>query len=144
MIFLVSFFWFIRTAKALLFWVYLWQLKDYHLGRFIDHFRTAKGKQIFLNPLFLGKLVLFATLLGYPQTVFLLLGVYILEGMLAFKALFEKRLLQPVWTAKTVFLVLLGFTVEVVFLGVVVSAFDAWYSQLLLGFDILAPKIFSF
>src|SRR3990167_262617 len=98
LIILLSIAWFIRTTKALLFWVYLWQLKDYHLGRFVDHFKTAKGKQIFSNPLFLGKLVLFATLFWYPQTALLLLGVYVLEGMLAFRALFQRIFLQPVWT----------------------------------------------
>ncbi|MDO8474562.1 MAG: Mur ligase family protein [bacterium] len=143
MIFLFSFFWFIRTTKALLFWIYLWQLKDYHLGRFIDHFRTAKGKQIFLNPLFLGKLVLFTMLFWYPQVALLLLGIYILEGALTFKALLQKRLLKPVWTAKTGLLVLLGLGIEIVFLGVVTSSFGIWYLQLLLGFDIIAPKIFS-
>ncbi len=143
MIFLVGFLWFIRTAKALLFWVYLWQLKDYHLGRFIDHFRTAKGKQIFLNPLFLGKLALFATLFWYPQAVLLLLGVYILEGTLVFKALSQKKLLQPVWTAKTGLLVLLGIGAEMVFLALVVAS-GVKYVQLLLGFDIIAPAVFSF
>ncbi|MDP2637417.1 MAG: hypothetical protein Q8P03_02285, partial [bacterium] len=68
--------WAIRTVKAVLFWLYLWQLKEYHVGRFIDHFRTAKGKQIFLNPLFLGKIVLFGALFFSTQFVFLLFIVY--------------------------------------------------------------------
>lgn len=142
MIFLLSFFWFIRTTKALLFWVYLWQLKDYHLGRFVDHFRTAKGRQIFSNPLFLGKFVLFAVLFWYSQTILLLLGVYILEGMLMCKALLQRRLLQPVWTAKTGLLVLLGIGVEMVFFTLVVT-FGVRGAQLLLGFDIMAPAAFS-
>ncbi len=140
---LLSFFWYLRTARALLFTLYLWQLKDYHLGRFVDHFRTAKGKQIFLNPLFLGKLVLFAALFLYPQAVFFLLGLYILELALVFKTLLQRRLLQPVWTAKTGLLVFLGLGAQALFLGVVLSSFYTWYSHLLLGFDILAPKIFS-
>lgn len=40
---------FLGTAKQILFWIYLWQLKDYHIGRFLDHFRTAKGKRIIFS-----------------------------------------------------------------------------------------------
>src|SRR3989344_4192478 len=50
--------WFLRTFRALLFWIYLWQLKDYHWGRFLDHFRTDKGKKLFLAPLPILKIVL--------------------------------------------------------------------------------------
>jgi UDP-N-acetylmuramoyl-tripeptide--D-alanyl-D-alanine ligase len=49
--------WLIRENKAILFWLYLWQLKEYHWGRFFDHFSTAKGKRIFLNPIFIAKAV---------------------------------------------------------------------------------------
>ena len=45
----ISIFWSIVFAKKLLFWVYLWQLKEYHIGRFRDHFRTYKGKVLVLN-----------------------------------------------------------------------------------------------
>ena len=37
-------FWLIRTIKNTFFFLYLWQLKEYHLGRFISHFDTEKGK----------------------------------------------------------------------------------------------------
>ncbi|MBU4299566.1 hypothetical protein KJ636_06045 [Patescibacteria group bacterium] len=58
-LFLLSFFWFIRETKAILFWLYLWQLKEYHIGRFIDHFRTAKGKSLLINKLILLKIIIF-------------------------------------------------------------------------------------
>jgi len=48
MFFLLSILWFIRETKAILFWLYFWQLKEYHIGRFLDHFRTEKGRRLFL------------------------------------------------------------------------------------------------
>ncbi len=45
----ISITWATGTIKLVLFWIYLWQLKDYHIGRFIDHFRTAKGKRIIFS-----------------------------------------------------------------------------------------------
>ncbi len=56
---LISLSWFFRQTKAILFWLYLWQLKEYHIGRFIDHFRTEKGKKLFFNSLFILKIILF-------------------------------------------------------------------------------------
>lgn len=52
--------WFVRVNRQVMFWLYLWQLKEYHWGRFIDHFRTAKGMQIFMNGLFAVKVILLA------------------------------------------------------------------------------------
>ena len=48
MYFLLSFFWFIKSTKLVLFYVYLWQLKEYQVKRFLDHFRTEKGKRLIL------------------------------------------------------------------------------------------------
>ena len=58
MFFLLSTLWFIRETKAVLFYLYLWQLKEYHIGRFLDHFRTTKGKQLLFNKLIFFKLFL--------------------------------------------------------------------------------------
>jgi UDP-N-acetylmuramoyl-tripeptide--D-alanyl-D-alanine ligase len=39
---LISILWFLVFTKLLIFWVWLWQLKEYHLGRFKAHFETQK------------------------------------------------------------------------------------------------------
>ena len=39
-------FWFIVFIKQLLFWLWLWQLKEYHLGRFFAHFEAQKVRKI--------------------------------------------------------------------------------------------------
>ena len=38
--------WFLILTKTLFFWVWLWQLKEYHLGRFRAHFETQKTKKL--------------------------------------------------------------------------------------------------
>ena len=38
--------WFLVFTKLLLFWLWLWQLKEYHLGRFFAHFEAQKFKKI--------------------------------------------------------------------------------------------------
>ncbi len=74
LIILISFLWLAGTVKSILFWLYLWQLKDYHIGRFIDHFQTAKGKRIIFlyvtqfmfwrmkKPVFTAKMILLCIL----------------------------------------------------------------------------------
>ena len=62
MIALLTILWSIVIIKAIFFWLYLWQLKEYHLKRFIDHFRTEKGKRIIFNPLQLFKIALLPAL----------------------------------------------------------------------------------
>ena len=40
---------FLVFAKLLIFWVWLWQLKEYHWGRFKAHFETQKIKKLFFS-----------------------------------------------------------------------------------------------
>jgi len=144
MFYILSFLWFIRTTKSILFWLYLWQLKEYHIGRFIDHFRTEKGKRIFINYFQFLKIFLilgpfFFPLVFPPIIIFL----YFAESVIFFKNLFQKRLLKPVLTKKITFLILSGLFFEVFFI------FTSWFRPLpnfvllLLVFDILTPAITS-
>src|SRR3989344_4522781 len=63
---IIIFLWLVRTIKAVLFWIYLWQLKEYHIGRFVDHFRTHKGKKLIFNFLLGIKIVLFPLIFIKP------------------------------------------------------------------------------
>ena len=56
--YLISLLWLIIFTKKLFFWVYLWQLKEYHVSRFIDHFQTHKGKKLILNYLLSVKILI--------------------------------------------------------------------------------------
>ena len=142
----LSFLWFIRTTKHILFWIYLWQLKEYHIGRFIDHFRTAKGKQLILNKLNLIKIILLLTFPAVPLLLFFVTSVlYIFEFFKALIDFLRRQLKRPVLTKKTTFLILIGILVEILvlltlFLNVNnIVNFVFW----LLLFDVLTPLIAS-
>ena len=95
-------FWAIKEVKSILFWVYLWQLKEYHRKRFIDHFRTHKGKSIFLNWQ-TGIKIIFLYLLFFIKSIFLVYAVlflYLLEGLKVFVDIYKKRLKKPIFTFK--------------------------------------------
>ena len=135
--------WFIRTAKAILFWLYLWQLKEYHIGRFIDHFRTAKGKELLFSPLLLGKILLFFGLLWYPALIWAFFLLYGAESANAARGFFRKKLLRPVFTLKTIVLTAAGLFVQVLFLIFTFVFFQKTFFQFLLAGDIFIPFFVS-
>jgi len=161
---LLSFFWFVRETKSILFWLYLWQLKEYHIGRFLDHFRTSKGKELLFNKIlflkiFLVFLFLFLAFLpAFPQgippgrldtfidillifSISALLILYFFESVKAFKDFFQRKLKKPIWTKKTVFLTLIALMVELLLFSAVISGrLDI---GALLVFDIFTPLIVS-
>lgn len=140
MLFLLSILWLIRETKAILFYLYLWQLKEYHIGRFLDHFRTEKGKQlifnkllifnIFLIPIFLcgfslfsfkvlpppvfsqNLIFIFKLFVGIP---FLVLILYIFEAVHVSFGFFQRKLKKPVWTLKTILLISVAVILEILF-----------------------------
>ena len=145
MIYILTFFWFTRTVKNILFWVYLWQLKEYHIGRFLAHFRTDKGKRVLFNKRFFLRFFSIITLgfcwylfipffSAYPFSIsflrnfsdFLLyliallvfgnLALYFLEFVKMVKDFFHKEMKAPVLTKKTVILLSGIFFVQTFFL----------------------------
>lgn len=135
--------WLVRTLKYVLFWLYLWQLKEYHIGRFVDHFRTYKGKKLIFSWLLLFKIVLltlffsFAELLNYLCPALFL--VYLFESIIFFRQIYSKSFKKPVKTIKSLFLG--GISVLIVLL------FTIWSQNKNLGwlliFDLLIPIIIS-
>jgi UDP-N-acetylmuramoyl-tripeptide--D-alanyl-D-alanine ligase len=155
MFFLLSLFWFIREIKSTLFWLYLWQLKEYHIGRFIDHFRTEKGKKIFFNPYFLLKIILFFTFFQFllesvptcPKNIsnlflsYLLITLYFFELAKGFFDFFKKKLKTPNFTKKIIFLIFIIFIFQIFYFFSVFQ--KELFSFYLLIFDILTPAIVS-
>ena len=130
----------------MLFWLYLWQLKEYHTGRFFDHFRTEKGKRIFTNPFFAIKVILIPGFFILPVFVFFcLIFIYIFEVIKALFDVLRKKIKRPVFTSKTLLLTFLALLIEVLFIfflklyigNILTVAF------LFLLFDVLAPVILS-
>ncbi|MEK7061722.1 MAG: UDP-N-acetylmuramoyl-tripeptide--D-alanyl-D-alanine ligase [Patescibacteria group bacterium] len=144
MFLILSVLWFIRTLKYIFFWLYLWQLKEYHIGRFLDHFKTQKGHKLALNSLQNFKILL-AILFLLDNIIFIwvLLLVYFVESFLFFKAIFNRKALKPKLTKKTVFLILFSFLVVVLFPIVlyILGQSIVQFSLYLLFFDILTPLI---
>lgn len=139
--------WFIVITKKLFFWTYLWQLKEYHIGRLLDHFYTHKGKKIFLNYLNLAKIICVPGLIFFSSVfVNILCLVFLIETYLAIFRFFKKSLCLPVLTKKTIIILVFGISLvifvfwrqrELVFL-------DPQRSFLiLLLFDLFAPFLFS-
>ena len=146
---ILSIFWFIGTLKFVLFWLYLWQLKEYHIGRFKDHFNTYKGKKIFLNWLFAFKLLIFLLLLIsynlFFVAFFALFLIYILQSAFFIISILTRRLKSPVITSKTLLLTITSFIVFVglFFLAYINTSTDFWFLFSILAIDILTPLIVS-
>jgi len=153
----LSFLWFIRETKAILFWLYLWQLKEYRFDRFFDYFRTYQGKKLFFNFFFIFKIILFLWALFlafYPKLlalqlyvfwIVILAVIYFFEGAKTVLDFFQKKLKKPVLTQKGKTLILVSLIIEFLFLFILFQKIELfyWFSFSLLSFDILTPFVVS-
>jgi len=165
-IFFFIFIWLVAASKNILFWIYLWQLKEYHIGRFIAHFQVEKGRKLLFNRLLLFKILLAFVFLfifafawmSWDQKYYSLLAlvalklvvlsavVYFLESAWAVKNYFQKKLKSPVLTLKTGFLIFAGMSLEFAFAYFLLIEFSAVYPILVFGlllFDVFIPLIIS-
>ncbi len=152
--YLIALLWLVIFTKKLSFWVYLWQLKEYHIGRFIDHFQTYKGKKLIFNYLLLVKILL---LLGIIFTarrglkefkfdlVYFTAFVFLVESLYIFRAFLRKTLKKPVLTQKIAVILSTGFSFEIllVFTLFLLDFRLTKFTAALLLVDILAPVGFS-
>jgi len=155
----LAIFWFIRTTKFVLFYLYLWQLKEYHLGRFLDHFRTEKGRRLLWNPVDLLKIIFLIYFFAFPfffsSSLYLfsiysllpsaILILYFTESIKAIRDIFQKKLKLPTLTKKTVFLALSLFLSEVLFLFILFN-FERdldFFAFWLLTADVFTPLLTS-
>lgn len=147
MFFLLSFLWFIRSTKAILFYLYLWQLKEYHIGRFLDQFGTYKGKRLVLNALNIFKIVLLLIFPFEPLLLpFALFFIYLLEFFKTTLDFLKRQIKKPVFTKKAVFLILVSLVLEFSFIFVLflyVRKDVIWLAFWLFLFDVLTPIIVS-
>ncbi|PIV12756.1 MAG: hypothetical protein COS47_00830 [Candidatus Nealsonbacteria bacterium CG03_land_8_20_14_0_80_36_12] len=142
--FLFLFLWLAIISKKLSFWIWLWQLKEYHLGRFLAHFQTAKGKELIINQLLTVKLFLILGLFFYFPIFFpILILVYFLETLFTFRHLLKRTFKFPVFTKKALFLLFFGFCLIVLIFGSFWKKPLSEFTIFLLISDILALGIFS-
>ena len=162
MFYILGFLWLIRITKAILFWLYLWQLKEYRVRRFFAHFQTTKGKQLLFNKIIFLKIIFLLVFFGLKSniaiepgfldtiidfilvsSVFILLAIYFFEAMKAIMDYFSGRLIKPIFTRKMQFLVFALLSFVIGFLVFVIFFFQIPLVALLI-FDILMPIIVSF
>ncbi|MDD2913539.1 MAG: UDP-N-acetylmuramoyl-tripeptide--D-alanyl-D-alanine ligase [Candidatus Paceibacterota bacterium] len=146
--YLIGFLWFFRAAKTFAFYVYLWQIKEYHLGRFRAHFETKEGKKLIFNRFILIKvfLLLFFFIsfirIFFYLFVFLLFLLYIIEFLKLSRDAFKKSLKLPIFTLKASFL--FGFLLLIQTLFFIFAFSKGSFLFYLLLFDVVSPLIASF
>ncbi|MDD5639714.1 MAG: UDP-N-acetylmuramoyl-tripeptide--D-alanyl-D-alanine ligase [Candidatus Pacebacteria bacterium] len=168
----IFFFWSIRQSKANFFWLYLWQLKNYHTSRFLAHFDTKAGKSIF-GIIFFIKLffclsslsfILCAyiyefsydkiTIIAQPIWLFVFMSIVliVIEGIYSIRSFLLKRVKKAEPTKKIIFLTFIVFALSILFLiitgknflGNTIGITDFLYLICLLYlFDLLTPIIVS-
>ena len=86
--------------------LFLWQIKEYRLDRFLVHLKTWQGKRLLFGKIQVAKwLLLFSLPLFYQNQSFffwLVLGIFFIEGVLAIRYFFTLGWKLPVFTLKTV------------------------------------------
>lgn len=102
--------WGARQLRTGLFWLYLWQTKEYHAGRMRAHLAdTRQGRRLIISFLPAAKLLLTGLIfLAVANAQALLLAsvlaatvaLYLAEGGRALVALARQQVLVPVWTLK--------------------------------------------
>src|SRR4030043_470726 len=139
---IISILWFIRTSKVVLFYLYLWQIKEYHIKRLLSHFRTAKGASLVFNLLNIIKIFLLSSLM---LLFYLLPVIYLSESLKTFLDFYKKRLKSPVITKKTTILIALTFFLEILFVIILFLVIDfiVWFPVYFLIADLLTPLIVS-
>jgi len=146
---IILIFWLITVSRNILFWVYLWQLKEYRRDRMRAHFELASARQVFSGKFHIGKLALLlsATLvpfIGLWQFLFqIVTGVlFVALGARSAYSVFQGKIGGPVLTKKA----LLIFGVAATFI-IVLGAFaylllpSVYFFVSILALDILTPVV---
>lgn len=106
--FLILLLWLVKTGRDILFWVYLWQLKEYRRDRMRAHFELASAREIFLSKIYLAKLLLllsstalFVDVWQFFYQIFAS-AFYGALGTRSAYAIFRRNLKGPVFTKKAI------------------------------------------
>lgn len=137
--FLFVFLWLFSFNKKFLFWLYLWQLKEYHFGRFFDHFRTEKGKIIFLNRIFLSKALIILLSFLFPKISYFAFLFFFSESISFFAKVFNKNLKFPFFTQKIILTALSGILIQIFLISLLLKGSLLNFIFLLLVLDFLVP-----
>lgn len=101
--------WFLVLSKLLLFWLWLWQIKEYRWRRFKDHFTTQAVKKIlssfwrFKRPKITKKTTILC-LAGFLAEILVIYQIFSLKGGAFYAWLFLSIILMPIAVALLVFI----------------------------------------
>lgn len=108
--------WLILTIFDVLFYTYLWQIKEYRLDRLWDHIKIGKGKRSILNTANYARIfaiIILVISLKFSNLQLIMAAIVIgLYGYLVIKKLikfFRKGLTRPVWTSKALIITSCSF-----------------------------------
>ncbi len=142
----LSLIWTLANLRKALFWIWLWQLKEHHLGRFLAHFQTFKGKRLWLNIQNLIKVLILLTLFFNSQLfVSLSLIWFSLEFLISLKKAQEKRIFLPKITLRTSLEIAISclLLLSLPFLTFFLSKSLVFTLGVLILADLLAPLFYS-
>ncbi len=143
--FLTSVSFFLWALRNLLFWTYLWQLKEYRLDRVFAHLKeTYQGKLLIFSPRLLLKWIAFFSFVYiifhedylFVYQVFVAI-VFLIEALFVVKEILTRQIRRPVLTAKAVFILSLASLVLFTFYSFPLLEQFVW----LLIIDRLIPVI---
>lgn len=142
---ILFFIWIIRNV---LFWVFLWQLKEYRLDRVLIHLReTGQGKKLLFSPLSIIKFlaiiayifVVFKNEFLFASQIFILL-IFAVQIFFVLKDVYNRQIRRPVFTMKALLTVFL--TLGFIFLLYSIPLFEKFVWLVFL--DKLIPFIVAF
>ncbi|MFH1192346.1 MAG: UDP-N-acetylmuramoyl-tripeptide--D-alanyl-D-alanine ligase [bacterium] len=124
----------IVSIKYILFWTYVWQLKEYRWDRFCDFLRSREGHDAFLNKFYLAKILLiifiFLFLLSFLELplvlVFILAFMVLLlflESAIFLKRVKQRKFIEPVFTSRAIIFI---FIVSIICFYVLILNFIHW------------------
>ena len=148
--FIIFILWLVKVSRDILFWVYLWQLKEYRLDRMRAHFELGSARRIFQNKIYIGKIAVLIS------SVFLFWGVwqfffqiivsvfYAIFGARNIYSAYLKKIREPIFTKKAI--LICAISVIVVTLLGFFTYYKASTSHFLFGIlllDVLIPFIIA-
>jgi len=148
LLFLIFILWLVKISRDILFWVYLWQLKEYRRDRMRAHFELASAKKIFFNKLYFVKIALLSSALllfidiwnfFFPIAAAML---YAALGLRSAYSVYIKDLREPIFTKKAVALCAVSVAPLAVFsfLFFYKASAQVFFADLL-ALDVIAPLL---
>ncbi len=116
--FILAVIFYLIFLKNVLFWVALWQIKEYRLDRFLDYLSTPLGRHSFFSKIYLIELSFFAAVAGLAlldyRTPFLVLAeLLFIELLIVARSLKSKSLILPQATNKALLISFLTLAIAI-------------------------------